>query len=143
VLEHVEDEAGSLANMRRALEPGGRLILLVPQSPELYGTLDEVLGHVRRYSRESLERALREAGFEIETLFDFNRSTTPAWWFNGKVLRRRGFGRVQLKLLNTTIWFWRRVDRYLPWRGTSLIAVARRPARVAAVQPAVLAARTS
>jgi len=87
-----------------------------------------VLGHVRRYSRDSLERALTAGGFEVETLLDFNRSTTPAWWLNGRVLHRRGFGRVQLKVLNTTIWFWRRIDRFLPWPGTSLIAIARRPA---------------
>jgi hypothetical protein len=42
------------------------------------------------------------------------------------VLRRKHFSRVQLKLFNETIWFWRRVDRFLPWQGNSLIAVARR-----------------
>jgi hypothetical protein len=81
---------------------------------------------VRRYTRSSLEAALKKAGFEVEQIFDFNRATTPAWWFNGKVLRRQSFSRVQLKLLNVTIWFWRRVDGLLPWHGTSLIAVARR-----------------
>jgi glycosyltransferase involved in cell wall biosynthesis len=129
VLEHVVDETGSLANMHAALEPNGRLILLVPQNPRLHGSLDEALGHVRRYTRDSLARALQVAGFEIETMLDFNRSTAPAWWFNGKVLGRREFGRVQLKILNLTVWFWRLVDPMLPWGGASLIAIARRGAR--------------
>jgi len=126
MLEHVSDEAGALANIRSALAVGGRAIILVPQNPRIYGTLDEALGHVRRYSRESLREALTRAGFEVESMFDFNRSTTPGWWWNGKVLRRRHFSRIQLKLFNETIWFWRRVDGLLPWQGNSLIAVARR-----------------
>jgi SAM-dependent methyltransferase len=127
VLEHVADEAAALANVRRALAPGGRFVVLVPQGPGLYGSLDEVLGHVRRYTRASLDRALREAGFEVETMFDFNRATTPAWWWNGRVLKRRHFGRAQLKALNSTVWLLRRLEGLLPWPGTSLIAVARAP----------------
>lgn len=127
VLEHVQDEAGALANMRTALAPGGRAVILVPQNPKLYGTLDEVLEHVRRYTRPSLEDALRKAGFEIERIYDFNRATTPGWWWNGKVLRRRHFGRVQLKLFNSTVWLLRRIDGLFPWHGVSLVAVARRP----------------
>ncbi|MBL8862104.1 MAG: glycosyltransferase [Planctomycetes bacterium] len=126
VLEHVPDEAGALGNVRRALASGGRCVVLVPQGPGLYGSLDEVLGHVRRYTRESLSQALADAGFDLETVFDFNRATAPAWWWNGRVLRRRHFGRVQLKALNSMVWLIRRLDPLLPWRGTSLVAVARR-----------------
>jgi glycosyltransferase involved in cell wall biosynthesis len=126
VLEHVPDEARALANLRHALEPCGRVILLVPQGPRLYGTLDQVLGHVRRYTRDSLRAALDAAGLEVETMFDFNRATTPAWWLNGRVLRRRHFGRVQLKLVNHTVWLLRPLDKVLPWKGTSLVAVAKR-----------------
>jgi SAM-dependent methyltransferase len=126
VLEHIKEEALALANLRGALAPGGRAVILVPQGPGVYGTLDEVLGHERRYTRESLTAALRSAGFEIDALFDFNRATTPGWWFNGKILRRRHFGRVQLKVMNLSVWLLRRVDSWLPWHGASLIAVARR-----------------
>jgi len=126
VLEHVEEESVALANMRGALCRGGRAVILVPQGAGVYGTLDEVLGHARRYSRESLAAALSAGGFEIERMFDFNRTTTPGWWFNGKVLRRRHFGRLQLKLLNISVWLIRRIDPWLPWHGASLVAVARR-----------------
>ena len=127
VLEHVREEAAALANLRGALAPGGRAVILVPQGPGVYGTLDEVLGHERRYTRETLTAALRGAGFEIDELFDFNRATTPGWWFNGRVLRRRHFGRLQLKVMNLSVWLLRRIDSWLPWHGASLIAVARRP----------------
>jgi SAM-dependent methyltransferase len=126
VLEHVPDEAGAQANVRSALQPGGRFVVLVPQGPGLYGSLDEVLGHVRRYTRASLSKALVDAGFEVEQVFDFNRTTSPAWWWNGRVLKRRHFGRVQLKALNSLVWLIRRIDRLWPWPGTSVVAVARR-----------------
>jgi glycosyltransferase involved in cell wall biosynthesis len=126
VLEHVKEEAQALDNMRAALDPGGRLVLLVPQGPGVYGTLDEVLGHERRYTRASLEKVLRERGFAVEQLFDFNRTTTPGWWFNGRILRRKHFGKLQLKLMNLSVWFLRRVDSWLPWHGASLIAIARK-----------------
>ena len=127
VLEHLEDEKAALANIHSALSEGGRAIILVPQNPKLYGTLDEVLGHVRRYTPSSLDAVLRISGFEVVKIFDFNRATTLPWWFNGRVLERRHFGKLQLKLLNMSIWFWRAIDRLLPWHGTSLIAIARRP----------------
>ena len=31
-----------------------------------------------------------------------------------------------LKLFDKTVWFWRRVDGLIPWRGLSLIVVARK-----------------
>lgn len=131
LLEHMRDEQGALCNIRAALVPGGRAIILVPQNPRLYGSLDEVLGHRRRYTRSSLCAALTGAGFEIEHLFDFNRITTPGWWLNGRFLRRRHFGSLQLKIVNQLTWLFRRLEHVLPWHGASLIAVVRRPERVA------------
>jgi SAM-dependent methyltransferase len=127
VLEHVGDERAALGNIRGALAPGGRAIVLVPQNPEIYGTLDEVLGHERRYTPDTLRGVLSAAGFEIEQIFDFNRVTTPAWWFNGKVMKRRHFSKPQLKIVNMMTWLFRRLEDVLPWHGASLIGVARRP----------------
>jgi hypothetical protein len=64
--------------------------------------------------------------FEVQRILRFNRVSVPGWWFNGKVLERRHFGRLQLKLLDWMIWLIRRIDRLFPWQGLSLIAVARR-----------------
>lgn len=126
VLEHVDAEAEALDNVRAALQPGGRAIILVPQGPSLYGTLDDTLGHKRRYTRQGLSAQLAAQGFAIEQLFDFNRATTPAWWLNGQVLKRRHFSKVQLKIVNVMTWLLRRLDYLLPWDGASLVAIARR-----------------
>ncbi len=71
---------------------------------------------------------LEREAFEVERLWEFNRASVPGWWLNGKILKRRHFSRFQLKVLDWMIWLIRRVDRFLPWSGISLIAIARRPA---------------
>ena len=127
VVEHVEDDLGALRNIFSALKPGGRAIILVPQDQKAYGTLDEVLGHYRRYSEAQLRARMEEAGFEVERMLHFNRVTRPGWRFNGQVLKRRSFSRFQLKVFDTLVPLWRRIDGYFPWPAVSVIAVGRVP----------------
>jgi glycosyltransferase involved in cell wall biosynthesis len=127
VVEHVKDDLLALRNIRSALAPGGRAIILVPQDQGVYGSLDEVLGHYRRYSSEGLRERMTSAGFEVERVFEFNRITRPGWWFNGRVLKRRSFGRVQLGVFDALVPVWRQLDGTLPWKGTSVIAIGRVP----------------
>jgi glycosyltransferase involved in cell wall biosynthesis len=124
VLEHVEDDLTALANIRRALSPGGRAIILVPEGMAVYGELDRVLGHCRRYSESELRSKLESQGFTVERILHFNRITRPGWYVNGRLLRRRRFSRLQIALFDRLVWLWRRLDPALPWKPTSLIAVA-------------------
>ena len=126
VVEHVEDDAAALRNIRDALEDGGRAIILVPCGPGLYGTLDEVLGHCRRYTEPQLRSVAEKAGFHVEEILKFNRVGVPAWWLNGKVLRRRTFGIGQIRVLNALTPLFRLVDRWLPLPPLSLIAILRK-----------------
>jgi len=139
VVEHVKDDLLALQNIYSALEPGGRAIILVPQGQSIYGTLDEVLGHFRRYSKKDLTSLMESVGFEVERVFEFNRVTWPGWWWNGRMLRRRTFGRFQLKLFDALVPLWRRLDGYIPWCGVSVIAVGRVPMQGS--QPRHLSAR--
>jgi glycosyltransferase involved in cell wall biosynthesis len=127
VVEHLINDCGALLNIRSILEPGGRAIILVPCGPDLYGTLDEVLGHQRRYTRQSLEAVIKKAGFSLENLLEFNRVGVIAWWLNGRVLRRRTFGLAQIKTLNVLTPIFRTVDKVLPLPPLSLIAVVKKP----------------
>ncbi|HXM36870.1 MAG TPA: hypothetical protein VN920_16865, partial [Pyrinomonadaceae bacterium] len=100
------------------------LIIVVPQHPALFGTLDEALEHRERYVAEGLKQSLDGAGLYVEKVFDFNRTAVPGWWLNGKLLRRTKFSRLQLKVFDTINPLVRRIDRLLPWGGLSLIAIA-------------------
>ena len=59
VLEHIEDDASATRNFRMVLAPGGTIVILVPALPILFGTLDEAVGHYRRYTRDSLRSCNR------------------------------------------------------------------------------------
>jgi len=127
-LDEAEDPATVLANLHRALKPGGRLVLYAPQGRGLFSKLDRQLGRRRRWDRRELGSALEAAGFELESSKHFNRFSRPVWWFHGKLLGRRELGRVQLKMVNALVPFLSPIDRFLPWPGLGLLVVARRSA---------------
>lgn len=127
VVEHIEADRLALTNIREVLADGGRAIVLVPQGEWNFGTLDEVLGHHRRYSKMSLRELAERSGFRVIEIFEFNRIGTPAWFLNGKLLHRRTFGLFQIWSLNALTPLFRRIDRFLPLPGLSLIAVLERP----------------
>ncbi len=123
VLEHVTDDRQALLNIRSVLAEGGRAIVLVPQGPWNFGTLDRVLGHQRRYTRQTLARLAAQCGMKIGDLIEFNRIGTLAWYLNGKLLRRHSFGLGQVWALNLLTPLMRRLDGLLPLPPLSLIAV--------------------
>jgi SAM-dependent methyltransferase len=128
VLEHIEDDRASLRAMRSLLQPGGRLVLLVPALRALYGALDERLGHFRRYAPRELSGKLEEAGFRMRRLEYFNLAGVPGWWFTGRVLRRRLIPSGALRWYDALVPLFR-LERLLPWRiGQSLIAIGEVPA---------------
>lgn len=126
VIEHVEDDAGALHNIRDTLADGGRAIILVPCGPQLYGTLDEVLGHCRRYTPDQLVAVAQKAGFQVEEVLKFNRPGVPAWWLNGRILRRKTFGLGQIRMLNVLTPIFRLIDSWLPLPPLSIIAILRK-----------------
>ncbi|NBT14062.1 MAG: class I SAM-dependent methyltransferase, partial [Planctomycetia bacterium] len=55
VIEHVEDDAGAVAEMKRVCRRGGILFVTVPASPLLWSEHDEINHHFRRYRIGQLE----------------------------------------------------------------------------------------
>jgi glycosyltransferase involved in cell wall biosynthesis len=136
VLEHIDDDLQALRNIRSMLEDGGRAIILVPCGQSLFNSLDEELGHFRRYSEGQLRERMTAAGFDVETILRFNRASRPGWWLNGSVLKRRTISRLQLRNFDRLVWFWRRVDAHLPWSQTSIIGIGRRRQETSVLQAA-------
>ena len=126
VLEHIEQDQRALSDMCSILEPGGRLVLLVPALARLYGTLDEHLRHFRRYEKDELEEKLRRAGFLVEECRFVNRPGVFGWFVNGKILRRRVLPRTQLLGFGLLMPLLKLEEARPPRTGMSLLAVARK-----------------
>ena len=138
VLEHVEDEARMLGEIRRVLQPGGWILLSVPAYMFLWSDHDVSLRHFRRYDRGGLKRALVAAGLRPLRITYAMASILPPVAIVRRLLRARprdGKPRssyiatpAPLNILLTGIlcleaaWL---AHADLPF-GTSLLALARR-----------------
>jgi SAM-dependent methyltransferase len=71
VLEHCDDDRSFLAGMRRAVKPGGGVVITVPQHPWLWGPSDEFARHCRRYTRTELVAKVRATGLRLELVTSF------------------------------------------------------------------------
>ena len=78
VLEHLDEEAPALSEVRRLLVPGGHLLITVPAFMMLWSGHDVALHHRRRYRRPELRRRLQEAGLEVQWLTYYNTALFPA-----------------------------------------------------------------
>ena len=69
---------GALADCRRVLVPGGRLVCNIVAFQALYSEHDRAVGVVRRYTRAQLAGLLAEAGFSPQRLTYGNTLLFPA-----------------------------------------------------------------
>ena len=127
VLEHVREDGRAVGVMASVLRPGGRLCVLVPAGPRLFGPLDRAYGHERRYTRDSLRAVVEGAELRIIDLYSFNALGIPGWWAKNR-MGASSLSTRSLVVYEALLPLWRSVERRvrLPW-GLSLIAHAERP----------------
>jgi len=65
VLEHIEDDVSTVAELRRVLRPGGTVIVYVPAMAILYSSMDRLVGHMRRYALDDLRALAQSQELEI------------------------------------------------------------------------------
>lgn len=88
VLEHIQDSARALRNMKEVLAPDGAVVLTVPAYPCLFNSWDEKLGHHRRYTKSMLRKEVTQAGLKVQWIGHWNSFTLPA------AIACRGFNRL-------------------------------------------------
>jgi SAM-dependent methyltransferase len=76
-LEHVPDDESALRGLHRVCAPGGKLFVTVPAFPFLWGNVDRVGHHFRRYRRPELVDRISRAGFSVRFVRYFNTLLFP------------------------------------------------------------------
>lgn len=129
VLEHIPCDGFVVRRLTQLLRPGGALLIFVPALAWLYGTLDEMVHHCRRYSRPELRHTVEQAGLEVLHLRYFDLCGVVPWWVTGRVLKQRSFNARAARIYDRFVFplaqcLERRLRLPL---GKNLICVARRP----------------
>ncbi len=113
VLEHIDEDAAVVQEVRRVLRPGGHFLIAVPADPALWSAHDDAVYHRRRYTPESLNHVISANRFEISRMWNWNVLMKPAL----KARRNRMDG-SDLNLvpptLNAMLTRIIRLERYLP-----------------------------
>jgi SAM-dependent methyltransferase len=116
VIEHVDDDQVSVANLGRLARPGGVVVISVPALPDLFTEFDAVQGHRRRYLPESLRSAFVGSGLVIERVF---------WWGAWLVPHlRRQRRRIRSQPGATALEIYSHYIRVPPWPLTWLLRMA-------------------
>jgi SAM-dependent methyltransferase len=146
VLYHrwVEDDRAAVAEMARVLRPGGVLLLRVPALRALWGAHDEAVHSRHRYTRGEVKALLRTAGLEVVRATYGNTLLFPLLAARRTLDRMTGRHGSDVSFLPAPIeWVFRalleveaRLLRIVSFPiGTSIFAVARRPAAAGAAGP--------
>lgn len=64
VIEHIQDDSAFLRSLKKIVKQNGCLYITVPAHPCLWSEEDNLAGHCRRYTRESICQIVEEAGFK-------------------------------------------------------------------------------
>ncbi len=78
VIEHLDDDVSPIATYARMVKPGTKFLISVPAFNFLWSSHDEFLEHRRRYTLETLETAVTDAGLQPIKLRYFFGMLFPA-----------------------------------------------------------------
>jgi len=137
VLEHIEDHIEALQSMARLVRRDGYIVLVCPAFPFAMSPVDIATGHVRRYTKRSMTKALTDAGLEAVDVRYANSLGLICYYAFTSLLRRQpstgGTMVIYDRLVVPVVRSAERLIRRPPF-GQSVIAVARVPAGAAPVE---------
>jgi hypothetical protein len=131
VLEHIDDHVGALRSMSGLVQSGGYIVLVCPAFPFAMSPVDIATGHVRRYTKRSMRKALTDAGLEVVSVTYANSLGLICYYAFTSLLRKQpstgGTMTIYDRLVVPVVRTIERVIGHPPF-GQSVVAVARVPA---------------
>jgi 2-polyprenyl-3-methyl-5-hydroxy-6-metoxy-1,4-benzoquinol methylase len=103
VVEHIHGDVQELVRAREQLKHDGRAIIVVPSLPRLYGSVDSLSGHFRRFTRRELIAVANAAGFEVESIRYFNPLAILPYWLLYRVVGVKSVSSGQLGFYDRVI----------------------------------------
>lgn len=92
VLEHIEDDVNELREAAKVCAPNGNIVIFVPATPSLYGTMDWISAHFRRYRIDELEAVVKRANLEVVSSQYFDLVGKFPYWLMYRVLKKKTLG---------------------------------------------------
>lgn len=132
VFEHIPNDDVAFTHAARLLKPGGRLVLILPAHASLYGCMDRLAGHHRRYDKDLARARLLTAGLTPVHLRYVNLVGAIGWFVNNRLIRHDNLSSAtinrQIRLFDRLIPLLRVLEgnRGMPF-GQSLICVGQKP----------------
>ncbi len=111
VVEHIADDNLAIANAKKLLCKGGRLVILVPAYQALFNEFDRSLEHYRRYTEGSLKSIFEKNNFQIVHSQYFNFAAIAGWWFSGNILKKKTIPAGQMQLYNMLVPIFKIIDK--------------------------------
>ncbi|HLH14525.1 MAG TPA: class I SAM-dependent methyltransferase [Solirubrobacteraceae bacterium] len=100
VIEHLQDDLAALRELRRAVGPGGTLLVTVPAYRWLWSGHDVINHHHRRYTRRSLREVAERAGWRQVRATYFNSLLLPV------AIGLRALDRLSTKTTESSLDLW-------------------------------------
>ena len=132
VLEHIADDKAALIKMESLLKDHGLLVLTVPAYKFLWGKHDELHGHLRRYTRESLIEKV-PSSLSIKKASYFNTLLFPVALLDRLFFskNKKSYSLNPNELINCILYIIFSIEKYIvPWIslpfGVSIILIAKK-----------------
>jgi len=130
VIEHVKEDGLAVANCKKLLKQGGRLIVLVPAYQLLYNRFDKELGHHRRYSKKEMQRLISPHLSIVQCRY-FNLAGILGWFISGTILKNKTIPSSQMNLFNALTPAFKLVDKIVFHQlGLSVWSVAEKSGNI-------------
>lgn len=134
VIEHIDDDIGTLVKLRKYLKSKGLVLITVPAYQFLFGPYDILTQHKRRYTKKHLSKIVTQSGYEIIKISYFNTFLSPLMILSRIISNFTGWNNdtnIPFSCLNSFLKFIFGIEKYFlrffsfPF-GISIICLAKK-----------------